>query len=184
MNCQSAVDVPTGASGYSDDVPPKHADLAAAASADYRVGDSDRGTRLSASNASTSNSSYGERRASTSSDTAQQNVGHNHTYPLAPGQQQRARDRRRHDDDDDDDRASRSRDEKKAKDMRVRCHRVCIIAAQNTAQNNTLTHLTALFAGLPVWAGTRVKPIWILLKQETVSGSGISCTCLHLAPYR
>jgi len=27
--------------------------------------------------------------------------------------------------------------------------------------------------GLPRWAGTRkVKPIWILLKQETVSGSG------------
>ena len=31
------------------------------------------------------------------------------------------------------------------------------------------------FPGLPRWAGTRkVKPIWILLKQETVSGSGIS----------
>ena len=31
------------------------------------------------------------------------------------------------------------------------------------------------FLGLPRWAGTRkVKPIWILLKQETVSGSGIS----------
>ena len=33
----------------------------------------------------------------------------------------------------------------------------------------------ALFPGLPRWAGTRkVKPIWILLKQEIVSGSGIS----------
>ena len=33
----------------------------------------------------------------------------------------------------------------------------------------------ALFPGLPGGAGTRkVKPIWILLKQETVSGSGIS----------
>ena len=31
--------------------------------------------------------------------------------------------------------------------------------------------------GLPRWAGTRkVKPVWILLKQETVSGSGISWT--------
>ena len=31
------------------------------------------------------------------------------------------------------------------------------------------------FSGLTGWAGTRkVKPIWILLKQETVSGSGIS----------
>jgi len=32
----------------------------------------------------------------------------------------------------------------------------------------THTHLTALFPGLPRWASTRkVKPIWILLKQET-----------------
>ena len=37
------------------------------------------------------------------------------------------------------------------------------------------TLLTALCPGLPGSAGTRkVKPIWILLKQETVSGSGIS----------
>ena len=40
---------------------------------------------------------------------------------------------------------------------------------------HTHTRLTALCPGLPGWAGTRkVKPIWILLKQETVSGSGIS----------
>jgi len=39
----------------------------------------------------------------------------------------------------------------------------------------THTRLTALFPGLTGWAGTRkVKPIWILLKQKTVSGSGIS----------
>ena len=39
----------------------------------------------------------------------------------------------------------------------------------------THTRLMALFPGLPGWASTRkVKPIWILLKQETVSGSGIS----------
>ena len=44
----------------------------------------------------------------------------------------------------------------------------------------------ALCPGLPGWAGTRkLKPIWILLKQETVSGSGISwaimkvCNSLH-----
>jgi len=44
---------------------------------------------------------------------------------------------------------------------------------------HTHTRLTALCPGLPRWAGTRiVKPIWILLKQETVSGSGISwATC-------
>jgi len=38
--------------------------------------------------------------------------------------------------------------------------------------HNTHTHtrLTALFPELPRWAGTRkVKPIWILLKQETVT---------------
>ena len=34
----------------------------------------------------------------------------------------------------------------------------------------THTRSTALFPGLPGWTGTRkVKPIWILLKQETVS---------------
>jgi len=50
----------------------------------------------------------------------------------------------------------------------------------------THTHtpvLTALCLGLPGWASTRkVKPIWILLKQETVSGSGISCTICKSAP--
>jgi len=40
---------------------------------------------------------------------------------------------------------------------------------------HTHAHLKALCPGLPGWAGTRkVKPIWILLKQETVSGSRIS----------
>jgi len=44
-----------------------------------------------------------------------------------------------------------------------------------------------VFPGLPRWAGTRkVKPIWILLKQETVSGSDISWATIsvHLAPDR
>jgi len=40
---------------------------------------------------------------------------------------------------------------------------------------HTHTRLTAHCPRLPGWAGTRkVKPIWILLKQETVSGSGVS----------
>ena len=39
------------------------------------------------------------------------------------------------------------------------------------------------FPGLSRWAGTRkVKPIWILLKQETVSGSGISWAICKSAP--
>jgi len=45
------------------------------------------------------------------------------------------------------------------------------------------TRLTALFPGLPRWAGTgKVKSIWILLKQEMVSGSGISWAICKSAP--
>ena len=48
---------------------------------------------------------------------------------------------------------------------------------------HTHTRLTALFPGLPRWAGTRkVKPIWILLKQKTVSGIGISWAICKSAP--
>ena len=48
---------------------------------------------------------------------------------------------------------------------------------------HTHTRLTALFPGLPGWAGTRkVKPIWILLKQQIVSGSGISWATCRSAP--
>ena len=39
-------------------------------------------------------------------------------------------------------------------------------------------------SGLPGWAGTRkVKPVWILLKQETMSGSGISWAICKPAPH-
>ena len=49
------------------------------------------------------------------------------------------------------------------------------IPRQKHTYTHTHAHLTALCTGLPGWAVTRkVKPIWILLKQETVSGSGIS----------
>ena len=56
-----------------------------------------------------------------------------------------------------------------------------------TLHNHTHTHthsrLTALFPGLPGWAGTRkVKPIWILVKQETVSGNGISWAICKSTP--
>ena len=48
---------------------------------------------------------------------------------------------------------------------------------------HTHTRLTALCPGLPRWAGTRkVKSIWILLEQETVSGSGISWAICKSAP--
>ena len=44
-------------------------------------------------------------------------------------------------------------------------------------------HCTALCPGLLRWASTRkVKPIWILLEQETVSGSGISWAICKSAP--
>ena len=55
----------------------------------------------------------------------------------------------------------------------------------NSVKAHTHTHirLTALFPGLPGWAGTRkVKPIWILLKQETASGNGISWAICKSAP--
>ena len=49
---------------------------------------------------------------------------------------------------------------------------------------HTHTRLTALCPGLTGWAGTRKeKPIWILLKQETVSGSGISWAVCNSAPH-
>ena len=48
---------------------------------------------------------------------------------------------------------------------------------------HTYIRLTALCPALPRGAGTRkVKPIWILLKQETVSGSGISWAICKSAP--
>jgi len=53
------------------------------------------------------------------------------------------------------------------------------------ARTHTHTHtrLTALFPGLPGKAGTRkVKSIWILLRQETVSDSGISWAICKSAP--
>jgi len=67
-----------------------------------------------------------------------------------------------------------------------------VVVSEQVSHTHARTHthtprLTALFPGLPGWAGTRkVKPIWILLKQETVSGSGISWAyaSLHLAPDR
>ena len=51
------------------------------------------------------------------------------------------------------------------------------------SHTHTRTRLTALWPGLPEWAGTRkVKPIWMLLKQDTVSGSGISWAICKSAP--
>jgi len=48
---------------------------------------------------------------------------------------------------------------------------------------HTHTRLTAIFLGLRRWAGTgKVKPLWILLKQETVSGNGISWAICKSAP--
>ena len=52
---------------------------------------------------------------------------------------------------------------------------VCPLCCDIITHARTHAHLTALYSGLPGWAGTRkVKPICILLKQETASGSGIS----------
>jgi len=51
----------------------------------------------------------------------------------------------------------------------------CVLSFVVWSYTHTHTRLTALCPGLPGWAGTRkVTPIWIFLKQETVSGSSIS----------
>jgi len=48
---------------------------------------------------------------------------------------------------------------------------------------NNHSHLMALCPGLPGWAGTKkVESIWILLKQVTVSGNGISWAVCKSAP--
>jgi len=55
--------------------------------------------------------------------------------------------------------------------------------ADRNTQAHRHTHLTALFPGLPGSSGTRkVKPIWILLKQETASGNGLSWETCKSAP--
>ena len=56
-------------------------------------------------------------------------------------------------------------------------------AITRVLDTHVYARLTAFFPGLPGSAGTRkVKPIWILLKQETVSGSGISWAVCKSAP--
>jgi len=57
------------------------------------------------------------------------------------------------------------------------------LATANCHKNGNTHPFNGPFLGLPRWAGTRkVKPIWILLKQETVSGSGISWAICKSAP--
>ena len=59
----------------------------------------------------------------------------------------------------------------------------CQYKSYSATHTHTHTRLMALFPGLPKWAGTRkVKSIWILLKQETVSDSGISWAICTSAP--
>ena len=56
---------------------------------------------------------------------------------------------------------------------------ISLTAAHTHARTHARTHAHTL----PGWAGTRkVKPIWILLKEETVSGSGISWAICKSAP--
>ena len=55
------------------------------------------------------------------------------------------------------------------------------VATQTHTHRHAHTRLTAPFPGLPGWAGTRkAKPNWILLKQETVNGSGISWAIMQV----
>ena len=62
-------------------------------------------------------------------------------------------------------------------------HSLTFATAVRLHRPHTHTRLMALFPGLPGWAGTRkVKPVWVLLKQETASGSGISWAICKSAP--
>ena len=62
-------------------------------------------------------------------------------------------------------------------------HRVWSLLRNFYRITHTHIRLTALCPGLPRWASSRkVKPIWILLKQETVSGSGIDRAVCKSAP--
>jgi len=58
-------------------------------------------------------------------------------------------------------------------------------AQPGSPRQHTHTHpFNGPFPGLPRWASTRkVKPVWILVKQETVSGSGISWAICKSASY-
>ena len=59
----------------------------------------------------------------------------------------------------------------------------CILVSRPVTTTLHCTRLTALFLGLPRWDCTRkVKPIWISLKRETVSGSGISWVICKSVP--
>ena len=66
----------------------------------------------------------------------------------------------------------------------VFCNKVGVgVSAVGHWNTHTHTRLTALCLGLPRSVGTRkVKPIWTLLEQETVSGSGISWAICKSAP--
>ena len=69
------------------------------------------------------------------------------------------------------------------KQQRYYCCLLLMIMVMYLLNTTTHTRLTVFFLGLPRWASTRkVKPIWILLKQETVSGSGISWAICKSAP--
>jgi len=64
--------------------------------------------------------------------------------------------------------------------LRTRCL-LCLACLHN--QSHTHTRLTALCPALPGWASTRkVKPTWILLEQETLSGSEVHWAICKSAP--
>ena len=70
-----------------------------------------------------------------------------------------------------------------ASNERPRISKIRVNDSKATTHTHTHTRLTALCPGLPRSASTRkVKQIWILLKQETVSGSGISWATCKSAP--
>ena len=60
----------------------------------------------------------------------------------------------------------------------------CVFSQKMHTHARARARLTPLCPGLPRWAGTRkVKPIWIILTQDTVSGSGMSWAICKYAPH-
>ena len=60
---------------------------------------------------------------------------------------------------------------------------ICVHTHTHAHTHTHTTCLTALCPRLPGSAGTEKKKIWILLKQETVSGIGISSAICKSAPH-
>ena len=75
-------------------------------------------------------------------------------------------------------------DAQQCQSIKGKADTLCTVAHLDYREyTHTHTRLAALCPGLPGWASTRkAKPIWILLKQETLSGNWIRWAICKFAP--